>query len=74
MKFYDSKKKMTFVFLHIVINRRKLLKLLICPDMRTTTLMDVYNCAKGEGGEETLLGDNTIRQTRKCIDKTWLTQ
>ena len=42
---------------------------LICPNMRTTTLNDLYNCIKGEGGEEILLDDATIRDARKCIDE-----
>ncbi len=42
---------------------------LICPNMRTTTLVDLYNCIKGEGGEEILLDDETIRDAKKCIDE-----
>ncbi|MCI5605272.1 MAG: quinolinate synthase NadA, partial [Clostridia bacterium] len=42
---------------------------LICKNMKLTTLMDVYNCVKGEGGEEILLDDDTIRDAKKCIDE-----
>ena len=33
---------------------------LICPNMKATTLMDVFNCLKGEGGEEIILDEQTI--------------
>ncbi|MBQ8540918.1 MAG: quinolinate synthase NadA [Clostridia bacterium] len=42
---------------------------LICPDMKATTLVDVYNILKGDGGEEILLDDETISKARACIDK-----
>lgn len=42
---------------------------LICPNMKLTTLIDLYNCVKGEGGEEIFLDDETIRDARKCIDE-----
>lgn len=42
---------------------------LICPNMRTTTLYDLYNCVKGESGEEIILSDDTIRDAKKCIDE-----
>ncbi len=42
---------------------------LICPDMRLTTLMDVYNCVSGNFGEEIVLDDVTISKARKCIDE-----
>ncbi|MGN0149262.1 MAG: quinolinate synthase NadA [Clostridia bacterium] len=42
---------------------------LICKNMKLTTLMDVYNCVKGEGGEEILLDDDTIRDAKRCIDE-----
>lgn len=44
-------------------------KALVCQNMKATTLMDVYNCVIGEGGEEITLDDNTISNARKCIDK-----
>lgn len=42
---------------------------LICPNMKSTTLVDVYNCLKGEGGEEITLDNETIRDAKKCIDE-----
>lgn len=44
-------------------------KKLVCPDMKITTLTDVYNCLKGEGGEEIVLDDATIKDARKCLDE-----
>lgn len=44
-------------------------KKLLCPDMKITTLMDVYNCLKGTGGEEIILEDSVIKDARKCIDE-----
>ena len=43
-------------------------KVLICKDMKATTLIDVLDCCKGTGGEEIVLDDETIRDARKCID------
>lgn len=42
---------------------------LICSNMKSTTLVDVYNCLAHDGGEEIILDDNTIRDARKCIDE-----
>ncbi len=42
---------------------------LICPNMRTTTLVDLYNCVKGTAGEEIILDDKTIADAKKCIDE-----
>ena len=42
---------------------------LICPNMKATTLYDVYNCLNGCGGEEILLNDETIRDAKRCIDE-----
>ena len=42
---------------------------LICPNMKLTTLIDLYNCVKGVGGEEIFLDDDTIRDAKKCIDE-----
>ncbi len=42
---------------------------LICPDMKSTTLYDVYNCLCGKGGEEIILSDQTIADAKKCIDE-----
>ena len=42
---------------------------LICPNMKATTLVDVYNCLNGSGGEEILLDEETINSARRCIDE-----
>ena len=42
---------------------------LICPNMKATTLVDVYNCLTGTGGEEIELDDSTIRDAKRCIDE-----
>ena len=44
-------------------------KNLICPNMKLTTLIDVYNCVSGEGGEEIILDAKTITDASKCIEK-----
>lgn len=44
-------------------------KELICPNMKSTTLMDVYRVLRGEAGEEIVLDAGLIAQARKCIDK-----
>ncbi len=42
---------------------------LICPNMKSTTLVDVYNCLNGNGGEEILLDESTIKDAKHCIDE-----
>lgn len=42
---------------------------LICPNMKATTLVDLYNCVKGDAGEEIILDDKTITDAKKCIDE-----
>ena len=42
---------------------------LICKNMKSTTLIDVLNCVKGDGGEEIFLDDKTIAGALKCINK-----
>lgn len=42
---------------------------LICPNMKATTLMDLYNCVNGNGGEEIILDEQTITDAKKCIDE-----
>ncbi len=42
---------------------------LICSNMKATTLVDLYKTVKGEGGEEIILDEETIKNARKCIDK-----
>lgn len=44
-------------------------KKLICPNMKMSTLMDVYNAVKGIGGEEITLDEDTISKARVCIDE-----
>ncbi|MDR3012321.1 MAG: quinolinate synthase NadA [Chitinispirillales bacterium] len=44
-------------------------KELICPDMKLTTLADVLNCVKGDGGEEITLDDETIAAARVSINR-----
>lgn len=46
-----------------------LTKHLICENMKSTTLVDVYRVLRGELGEEILLDDKTITKARVCIDK-----
>ena len=41
----------------------------ICPNMKATTLVDVYHAVAGDGGEEIILDDDTMVRARKCIDK-----
>ena len=40
---------------------------LTCMNMKITTLMDVYNCLKGRGGEEIKLPQNIIDGAGRCI-------
>ena len=42
---------------------------LICPNMKATTLYDVYNCLCGDGGEEIELDSDTISKAKRCIDE-----
>lgn len=42
---------------------------LICPNMKATTLVDVYNTINGVGGEEINLDDDTMKKARVCIDR-----
>ncbi len=44
-------------------------KELLCPDMKITTLIDILNCVKGDGGEEIFLDEDTRLKAVKCIDK-----
>ncbi|MBO5375060.1 MAG: quinolinate synthase NadA [Clostridia bacterium] len=46
----------------------KLSKICVCHDMRLTTLVDVYNCLVGCGGEEIALDKETYEGAKKCID------
>ncbi len=40
----------------------------VCHNMKLTTLMDVYNCVKGVGGEEIILDEDTRIKAKACID------
>ena len=40
---------------------------LTCPDMRITTLEDVYRCIQGTGGEEIQLSDDVMSGASRCI-------
>lgn len=42
---------------------------LICHNMKATTLYDVYNTLKGEGGEEILMDEETRLAAVKCINR-----
>lgn len=42
---------------------------LVCHNMKITTLADVYNCLKGEGGEEMVMEESLISSAVKCINK-----
>jgi len=42
---------------------------LVCHNMKATTLADVYNCVKGEGGEEIVMDEKLIASAVKCIEK-----
>ncbi|MBQ6569356.1 MAG: quinolinate synthase NadA, partial [Clostridia bacterium] len=42
---------------------------LICPNMKSTTLVDVYKAVLGTGGEEITLDDQTLVKARRCIDR-----
>lgn len=44
-------------------------KQLICPNMKATSLTDVYDAVRGIGGEEIVLSDDTMKKARVCIDK-----
>lgn len=44
-------------------------KNLICPNMKSTTLVDVYNIMTGNGGEEIILDDETREKAKVCIDR-----
>ena len=42
---------------------------LICPNMKSTTLVDVLHAVKGNGGAIINLDDETITKAKACIDK-----
>lgn len=55
-------------FLHPDKKFYPLSKKCVCYDMRLTTLVDVYNCVKGTGGEEIILSDEVIKKAKISID------
>lgn len=42
---------------------------LTCMNMKVTTLMDIYHCMKGNGGEEIVLPQNIMDGAGKCIHR-----
>ncbi len=40
----------------------------ICTDMKLTTLMDVYHCVRGTGGEEVVVSEDVMMGARRCIE------
>lgn len=44
-------------------------KNLICPNMKMTSLIDVYHTLTGDAAEEITLDDQTITKARVCIDR-----
>ncbi|MGN0812582.1 MAG: quinolinate synthase NadA [Candidatus Coproplasma sp.] len=42
---------------------------LVCHNMKATTLADVYNCLRGEAGEEIIMDEELISSAVKCINK-----
>lgn len=42
---------------------------LMCPEMKKTTLMDIYHCLQGQGGEVIELSEEVITGARRCIDE-----
>ena len=52
-----SIKVVTFIFMHVSLN------------MKVTTLMDIYNCLKGQGGEEIFLPENIMEGAGRCIHR-----
>lgn len=44
-------------------------KHLLCPNMKGTTLVDVYNCLIGKGGLEITMPEEQIKRASVCIDK-----
>lgn len=40
----------------------------VCPNMRLTTLADVYDCVKGVRGEDITIRPDVLRDAKKCMD------
>ena len=43
--------------------------MLTCMNMKITTLMDIYNCLKGTGGEVIELPENVMEGAGRCINR-----
>jgi len=43
-------------------------KICVCHDMRLTTLIDVYHCLVGTGGEEIEISEHDRKEALRCID------
>jgi quinolinate synthase len=41
----------------------------VCHNMKLTTLTDVLNCVKGQGGKEIILSDEVISKAKNSINK-----
>jgi len=44
-------------------------KKLVCPNMKSTSLVDLYNAMRGAAGEEIELDEDTRLKAKSCIDK-----
>lgn len=44
-------------------------KNLICPDMKETTLPDIYKALIGTGGLEIIMDDETVKKASRCIER-----
>lgn len=42
---------------------------LLCNNMKITTIVDVLNCVKGNGGEEIIIDEDIRLGAKRCIDK-----
>ncbi|MCI8325662.1 MAG: quinolinate synthase NadA [Clostridia bacterium] len=40
----------------------------VCNNMKLTTLVDIYNCLRGAGGEDISLSPDVMSKARRCID------
>jgi quinolinate synthase len=42
---------------------------LVCPNMKATTLMDLYHCCRGDGGEEITIPEEIFVSAKRCIER-----
>ncbi|MDR2664805.1 MAG: quinolinate synthase NadA [Oscillospiraceae bacterium] len=42
---------------------------LVCPNMKATTLMDLYHCCQGDGGEEITIPEAIFAPAKRCIER-----